>query len=259
MTHKITIIGAGNVATHLASAFSAFKGVEINIYSRTFQKAEALALMTNAKALEKLSDISPDTDLVLIATTDSSVSDVAAEISRINGIVAHTSGSVPLGILSAHHARAGVFYPLQSFTASEKVNFKDIPIFLEATDSETLQTLHETATLISNNVYEADSARRAKLHIAGVLTNNFTTALMGYTEEILKSEGLPLTTVRPLAEMTLKKSFSIGPQAAMTGPAKRGDLDTIKKQLDAIHDPDLKNIYTTLTQAILNKFSPNEH
>lgn len=254
MIKNIVIIGAGNVATHLSKALHD-KGFTISgIASARGVSARILADKLSVPTV-KLEDIPADTDLVLIATNDSSVEDVAASIPEIHGIVAHTSGSVPLSILSAHHKHAAVLYPLQTFSKDVSVDVSEVPFFIEATDKETHENIKSLASAISKRVHEADSSVRSVLHIAGVFSSNFPICLLQIVKNLLLEVNLPFDTVQPLVEATIAKAFDVGPEAAMTGPARRGDIPTIDKQESKLRGEDFE-IYKHITNKILECYHP---
>ena len=110
--------------------------------------------------------------------------------------------------------------------------------------------------MLSQVVKEADSFVRSRLHIAGVLSSNFPIYLLEMTKRVLQEVDLPLDTVAPLVEATIAKTFTIGPESAMTGPARRGDVAIIKKQMSAIENDNDREIYELISKAILKEFHP---
>lgn len=248
----LSIIGAGNVASHLAREFHA-RGCRISTVAAShIDSARRLAAEVDAKAVEpSMTDV--DVDFVLIAVSDSAVGDVAATIPTGRAMVAHTSGSVPLETLSARHAKAGVFYPLQTFSRDVKVDISRVPIFTEASDAETHQRLDTLARTLSRHVYHADSERRKSLHVAGVLTSNFPVYLLEIARRQLAEAGFPLDVVQPLAEATIAKAFEVGPYDALTGPARRGDIDVTRRQAAMLPD-DHREVYQAITNCILHDY-----
>lgn len=247
---RIAIIGAGNVASHLADILSE-KGHKIEaVVSKSGKSAELIALKTGGMASDDISRLPSGLDLIIISVTDAAVSDVAVQLPVTDAIVAHTSGSIPLDVLS-HHPRRGVFYPLQTFSKDVDVKMKDVPFFIESADTGTLEELESLAREISPKVFRADSATRAKLHIAGVLSSNFPIYLLEMARQILAEAGLPLDTVRPLAEATVSKAFTTSPLDALTGPARRGDISVIRRQSATFSNPLEKAVYDSLSNAIL--------
>lgn len=252
---KIAFVGAGNVATHLAeNLYQA--GFNINmIVARHLESAASLASRVGAVPTADICDIDSSTDLVIISTTDTAVKDVAGTLPHIKGVVAHTSGSVPLDVLSARHEHAAVIYPLQTFSKNSEVDMSRVPFFTEATDDTSLELADVVAASFGGRVCHAGSEVRAKLHIAGVLACNFPVYMFEMARKVLAKAGLPLDTVRPLVDVTVDKAFNIGPVKAMTGPARRGDLATVEKQMAQINDPLDKEIYGLISQAIYKEFN----
>lgn len=251
----ISIVGAGNVALHLAEVLHD-AGLRIDrIVARHMDSAARLAYRVGAQPSADLTDIDKNTGLVIIATTDASVKDVAAALPRIDGVVAHTSGSVPLDVLAEYHERAAVIYPLQTFSKDSYVNLSRVPFFTEATDIYSLDVADTVAGSFGGRVRHADSEIRAKLHIAGVFACNFPVYMFEMARRALAGVGLPLDIVRPLVDVTVDKAFGIGPMKAMTGPARRGDIATMEKQMSQLADPVEKAIYDLVSQAIYKEFN----
>jgi len=251
---KVVIIGAGNVATRLGLAIKDRGYNIVAVAARTDVSAKKLAEKLSCKVLNAVSEIPSDCDLVLIATTDAAISTVAENIPQVKGFVAHTSGSIPLSVLATRHQRAAVIYPLQTFSKDIDVDVTEVPFFTEATDKETLAMADAVVGTLSHTCKHADSSIRAKLHVAGVLSSNFPIYLLEMTKRVLAETGLPLSTVQPLVYTTIAKAFAVGPQAALTGPARRGDVKVIEKQLNSLCSASDKAIYTAISDAILNDY-----
>ena len=252
---KIALIGAGNVATHLAvNLYQAGFNICM-VVARHIESATALASRVGAVPTANIGDIDSDIDLAIISTTDTAVKDVAGTLPHIRGVVAHTSGSVPLDVLSVRHEHAAVIYPLQTFSKNSEVDMSRVPFFTEATDNESLELADAVAGSFGDHVFHAGSDIRARLHIAGVFACNFSVYMFEMARKALAEAGLPLDTVRPLVDVTVDKAFNLGPMKAMTGPARRGDIATVEKQMSQIGDPLEKEIYSLISQAIYKEFN----
>lgn len=250
---RAAVVGAGNVATHLAVGLDR-AGVDIAaVCSRDPAHAARLAEKVGAAVCARPANVPSDVDLVLVAVSDSSVAEVSAQLPEIRGIVAHTSGSVPLERLSERHARAAVLYPLQTFSRDVPVNLSEVPFFTEATDDSVLGSVDAIARMLSEHVYHADSRRRAHLHVAGVLSSNFTVYLLEECREVLSRAGFPLDVVRPLVGATMSKAFAVGPHEAMTGPARRGDLAVVERQAAMLSGPSAE-IYRLISEQIYGMY-----
>ena len=246
---KVSIIGSGNVARHLIHAFQSNSKIElVQVFAR------------NKKSLTHLLDSNSVTsdytqlqaaDVYIIAVSDDAIAEVSSQLPFENQLVVHTSGTVPLTTLESKNRR-GVFYPLQTFSKDKAVNFKTIPICLEAENEKDLQTLNQIASTISDAVYQINSEQRKALHVAAVFVNNFVNHLYQMGNEICDNNNVPFDVLKPLIQETANKIVSLSPKEAQTGPAKRNDLTTIEAHQQFLTDENLSTIYTLLTQSIQN-------
>ncbi|SDR74568.1 Rossmann-like and DUF2520 domain-containing protein [Gramella sp. MAR_2010_147] len=245
---KVVIIGAGNVATHLYQSFSKSKQLDvIQVFNRN--KQHLYFVEDPTKRVSSLEAIQ-EADLYLIAIRDEAIEEIAEKLDSKNGIVAHTSGSQPLTILSKFE-NYGVFYPLQTFSKNKAVNFREIPLCLEANSEKNLNFLKKIASRISDRVFEVNSDQRKALHVSAVFINNFSNHLFTLAADFCKKEELPFDILRPLIKETVNKLESLDPYSAQTGPALRNDQKTIAAHLEML-DEDRKKIYTILTESIQN-------
>jgi predicted short-subunit dehydrogenase-like oxidoreductase (DUF2520 family) len=246
---SVSIIGSGNVAQHLISAFEKADGIElVQVYSRNpkanFPDLKSIAFTQN------LNELKP-ADLFIIAVSDDAIASVSEQIPFTDKLVVHTSGSVTMENL-CNSNRKGVFYPLQTLSRKKEINFKEVPLCLEAETNLDLQLLHKVASAISNNVYEIDSNQRKSLHVAAVFVNNFTNYLFQIGNDICEKNGIPFDILKPLIRETANKINTLSPKEAQTGPAKRGDTSTINKHLDFLTNPNQKELYKLLTKSIID-------
>ena len=68
-----------------------------------------------------------ESELYIIAVSDSSVENVSELIKNENALVAHTSGSLPKEILKGNYRKAS-FYPLQTFSKTKDLDYSKIPL-----------------------------------------------------------------------------------------------------------------------------------
>jgi predicted short-subunit dehydrogenase-like oxidoreductase (DUF2520 family) len=92
--------------------------------------------------------------------------------------------------------------------------------------------------------------QRTRYHATAVVAANHLVALMGHVEKLAEAAGLHLEDFLGLAEQALDDVRSLGPQAALTGPASRGDMATIDAHLAAIPESE-RSTYVTLANAAL--------
>lgn len=247
---KIVFLGSGNVATHLAKAFMAAGQEVLQVWSNTPANAKALADSIGGTAILDLEALDLHADLYLIAVKDEAIMELAAALPKLDGVVAHTSGATSIDVLRGHK-RSGVFYPLQTFSKQKFIDLSDTPLCLEASDSATMSLLENAAKLISTASYPIDSEKRRVLHLAAVFACNFSNHLyqMGYS--IMQQHSLPFELLKPLIMETARKVQDAVPFDVQTGPAVRGDAETMTKHLALLDDrPELKQVYETLSESI---------
>ena len=254
---RITLIGSGNVATHLAAAFKNAGHNIVQIYSRTLQNAALLAYHVKAEAIDDLQAINPQTDLFVIAVKDDVIGPIAQQLAKYGYPIVHTSGATDLYALLAFADNVGVFYPLQTFSKTKEVDFRNVPLCLESTDTALAKTLQELAQTVSNKVYFIDSDKRKALHLAAVFACNFPNYLYNIAQEILAKQDIDFELLRPLILETAEKVQQNLPADVQTGPAIRNDEITMQNHLQLLIDePQLQQLYNLLSQGIIKLETP---
>ena len=255
MINSVTIIGSGNVATHLAKAIYNV-GVEIKcIYSPTLAHCQLLASDVNAVATDNIHAINLDVDLVIISIKDDAIKEIVESLKNCNAIIVHTSGGVNIDVFNGISDKCGVLYPLQTFSKNRDLDFTKVPLFIEAKDNEVFAEIELFAKRLSNSVIEADSNRRKIMHVAAVFACNFVNHCYDISSRILEKEGLSFSTLLPLIEETTKKIYEIPPHDAQTGPARRGDSAVMNAHLEQIKSPHLQDIYKLLSKSITDSYN----
>jgi predicted short-subunit dehydrogenase-like oxidoreductase (DUF2520 family) len=249
---RITIIGSGNVATHLSAAFKNAGHRIVQVYSPTMQNAALLAYHVGAEAIDKPDNINPETDLFIIAIKDDAIGEVARQLSVYHKLIIHTSGATPLSVLSDITPFAGVFYPLQTFSKVRELDFWNVPLCIEGTDETIAKTLTQLAQSISNKVYPVNTDQRKILHLAAVFACNFPNYLYEVARQLLQQHDMQFDIIRPLIDETAKKVQDNLPAAVQTGPAVRNDEKTMDAHLELLKEqPELQLIYRLLSQGII--------
>jgi predicted short-subunit dehydrogenase-like oxidoreductase (DUF2520 family) len=254
---RITIIGSGNVATHLSAAFKNAGHRIAQVYSRDMQNAALLAYHVGAEAIDDLKSITADTDIFIIAAKDDAIAEVIPQLSGFKKLIAHTSGAVDMQLIQNITEQAGVFYPLQTFSKTKELNFREVPLCIEGATEDITKELEELARSISNNVYRVSSAQRKILHLAAVFACNFTNHLYTISQQLLAQNNMSFDMLRPLIIETADKIKEHSPADVQTGPAVRNDEQTMKKHLQMLSNPKLQELYTLLSQDIIKNRNSN--
>jgi predicted short-subunit dehydrogenase-like oxidoreductase (DUF2520 family) len=249
---RITLIGSGNVATHLGAAFKNAGHRIIQVYSRDAQNAALLAYHIGSEAIDDLCNIDPGTDIFLITITDDAIAQVAPELVKYDKLIVHTSGATDIQALLNITQKAGVFYPLQTFSKTKEVNFWNVPLCIEGADENITKTLTELAQTISNKVYMISSAQRKTLHLAAVFACNFPNYLYGVAQQLLAAQNMDFDILRPLILETAEMVQEHLPAGVQTGPAIRKDQQTMFTHLQMLNnEPELEQLYRLLSQGII--------
>lgn len=255
--HKIVIVGCGNVAWHIAQHLSTLKKHDLFVYNHQPNSClKEFDALYRCKTFASLDEVIDTADFYVIAVSDSSISKIETRINlkKPDALIMHTSGSVELSELGERAHQGAAFYPLQTFTKSDTVNWPEIPIIIEADNEATRARTRNFALQFSNNIVFADYKKRLKIHVAAVLVNNFTNALYNAALDLLndkKSDQYNIELLLPLIKQTVKKLEHLSPDKAQTGPAKRGDDLVIEKHLQVLDKKgELKKIYKHLTKLI---------
>lgn len=264
---KITILGSGNVATHLALALRQAGHQIVQIWSRDFDHAEQLAELVYAEPTNRLNLLYPTSDVYILAVSDDALFDLALDFQMREALVVHTSGSVSMNVLRPMSRHYGVLYAPQSFVRTVAMDYSQLPFCLEASDEESMKKLEMLARSVSENIYHISSSERQWLHVASVMVNNFGNALNALAQDLLKKQGISFEILRPLIQITAEKAMlSIkahdNPEEEptlwrlQTGPAVRGDEKTLSRHVAMLKEsPDLQRLYEMMTEIIINATS----
>lgn len=254
---KIVLIGAGNVATHLGQALQDAGYRIVQVYSRTESSASVLAQLLVADFTTSIEAIISDADLYVVALKDTALQDLAACLvkGREQALFVHTAGSMPMDLWKGLTTRYGVLYPMQTFSKQRKVEFRNIPFFIEASAPEELALLHEVAGRLSSSVYEITSEQRKYLHLSAVFACNFVNHMYALSAHILGKHGIPFEVMLPLIDETAMKIHELVPSQAQTGPAIRYDENVIRKHLSLLADePAMQELYEKLSKSIYKQY-----
>lgn len=254
---KIVIAGAGRVAWHLGKRLKS-KGLPVaQVISRTPQHAAALAAALRCQWTINRAEVIPDADWLLIAVRDDAIDEVAASLaSRApNALATHTSGGTPGKVLEPYFRRFGVFYPLQSFSFEHTPLWSKIPFCVDAGNEDDVLFLKKIAKTIGNLVYRVNDDQRASLHVAAVFANNFANHCFAIAEKLLDEKKMPFEMLHPLMQETIAKAISDSPAIMQTGPAVRGDEDTIGRHLKQLENhPAWQELYEKMSASIRSGF-----
>jgi predicted short-subunit dehydrogenase-like oxidoreductase (DUF2520 family) len=243
---QIVLIGSGNVAFHLAKAFTEAQIPVSQIFGRNTTELQKIS---EQFSIPFSTETLADADLYIISVSDSSIAEVSALIKNENALVTHTSGSVSREALSGNY-RKSVFYPLQTFSKSKNLDYSKIPFFIDAENENDEEILKNLVSKISKNVMLANDEKRKYIHLTAVFACNFVNHLYARAKEISDSQGIPFDYFLPLIDETTQKIHELEPKLAQTGPAIRNDEKVLKLHESLLTDEEKLKIYKTLNESI---------
>lgn len=243
---SIVILGTGNVAQNLFE--SLYQNDEVNLVAVVGRSVNSLAFFKDRTEITTDWTNLPKADIYIMAIKDDAIFKVSEKL-EINGLLVHTSGAVSIDALSKH-AHTGVCYPLQTFTKNKILEFKNIPICIEAKKEKDLTLLKTVAQMVSGTVEHINSSQRKALHVSAVFVNNFTNHLFGIGKQICEQNDMDFTLLKPLIKETVEKLDVLTPKQAQTGPARRGDQKTLHSHLQLLKEDQHRQIYKLLSNAI---------
>lgn len=261
MIRRITLLGSGHVAKSISAEFIE-KGFCIDqVYSRNLSHALSLVeylqgnFQTSAiQSISELDQINPDSDLYLLAVKDDAIMSLAMRLSSIlspDKFIAHCSGASPLNLIPEYFINRCCMWPMRSFRG-QKLDWSEVPIFISG-QAETLKQIQIFCEHFTKRVYPIEDHDKAMVHLAAVFANNFTNYNLRIAEEILNKSGLPLQVLQVMMHTMMQELFTKGPSQTQTGPAARGDLQTLENQIQLLktHFPKYELLYKTYSDLIL--------
>jgi predicted short-subunit dehydrogenase-like oxidoreductase (DUF2520 family) len=247
---KTVIFGSGNVATVLGEIIAAAGHPLLQIVARNEERAVTLARALGCANATRYSGIDLTADLYIVALSDSALGTLGRHLTLPNKLVVHTAGAIPLGVLRDVSDRTGVLYPLQSLRAAMRP-FPPIPLLVDAGRPADRQTLETFARTLSDQVWQADDSTRLKLHLAATITNNFTNYLYTLAAGFCEREKIDFSILLPLIRETANRLDRYPPGDVQTGPAVRGDRETIDRHLKILDNyKEISNLYELFTNLI---------
>ena len=225
---RIRLIGKGRAAMSLARALDRAGWQIMGLLGRTDDFASAGA----------------GTDLLVLAVPDSAIATVAEMVEPGDAVVAHMSGSLGLDVLSPHARRGGV-HPLVALPNAEVGASRLVGAWFGVCGDPMMARV---VSDLGGQSFEVSDEQRAAYHAAAAVASNHLVALMGQVERIAEGVGVPPQAYVQLAAGALDNVAALGPADALTGPAARGDWETLVRHLQAI-DPSERPAYLALADA----------
>ena len=192
-----------------------------------------------------LDDAAVDVDMVIIATPDRAIAEVARAIRTVDETaIVHLSGACGLDVLAPHTRRASVHALMtlpDGATGAARLPGGWFAIAGDAVGGEVVAAL-------GGRSFEVADDDRALYHAAAAVASNHLVVVLGQVERLAAAAGVPFAAFLPLIRASVDGVAALGAQRALTGPAARGDEETIERHLRAIDESE-RPLYRGLSNA----------
>jgi predicted short-subunit dehydrogenase-like oxidoreductase (DUF2520 family) len=200
--------------------------------------------------------------VVLLAVPDAAIGSVATELARDETIesrhaVLHLSGLLDRGALAAlapTGAALGSFHPLQTVSdpASAPERLRGAYAGIEG-DERALAAGRELADSLGMTPVTIPPDAKPAYHAGAAIAANYTVVLAAVAQRLATSAGVTPDVARRLYLPLIRgavANLEIGPVAALTGPVRRGDAETVAAHLRALPPGD-RELYLLLAREAL--------
>ncbi len=260
----VAVIGAGRVGTAMAVLLRRAGHTIVAVAGSARTHDRAARFLPDVPVLRNL-EAARGAGVILIGTPDAAIEPVCAELVRAGAVredaaMVHLSGATGLDALEPA-AASGIdvmsVHPLQTCPDVEAAVGR-IPgsAFAVTGRSERAYELGERiATEVGGRPFRLEDRMKPLYHAAAVFASNYLVAVTALAEELERAAGVPdpAGALEPLQRATLDNVWSFGPAAALTGPAVRGDAETVQVNLEALrtHAPGAIPAYVALADLAL--------
>lgn len=244
----ISIIGAGRLGTSLGRALAA-RGYRLRAVAcrRLASALESRAIIGQGRALTDAAEAAARGEIIILALPDGRIAAAAARLARApidwtRRTVLHTSGRLTAAALEPLRARGAAvasFHPAQAFPdkRTPPSRFRGITFGVEG-DPKGLALARRLSRSLGGHALEISADTKPLYHAACILASNHAVLLWQTAAEWLNRAGVAAPEagrlIGRLAEGTLLNVKKLDPEAALTGPIVRGDMETVEAHLQAL-------------------------
>ncbi len=240
---RLGILGGGRAAWAFGSAWTRIGWPISGVWLRDSSHSHIAELLETARM--DLADLCAESELLLIAVSDRAISEVAAMIPQTDALIFHASGA----LLSMRNGFS--LHPLKSLPPIGEPS--DLEGTLLVFEGEHRRTAKLIATAIGARFAEVAPDQKALYHAAAVFGANYVAASLEIAKRLMNRAGVhdAKQDLVALALSAVENWRNHDDAKRFTGPAARGDSDTIAKHIDALRDePQLAQIYELLADEI---------
>ncbi len=260
MNSSIVLIGQGRVGASLAQHLERSQ-ISIEVAGRQELRDPHSALWKNishAGAQEPYCGT-----LIVLAVPDGEIPHVVERLTTCIAhshriVVVHTAGAHTESILEPLRAigcSVGTMHPFQTFPTCDTALLRDIPWGVRGSEFVVDIVTPVVAALGGKLIHlRGTEEDQALYHATAVMASNFQHVLYHCAKEMASRLGIaPEELLPPIVNTTAAIAMKNvhDTHATITGPAARGDTETLEKHRQALSVlPDVQNVYNAMTQYI---------
>ncbi|MDP4089730.1 MAG: DUF2520 domain-containing protein [Bacillota bacterium] len=255
-------MGAGKVGFSLGKFFTVTNLNVRGYYSRSEASAREAAEFTNTAYFREVQDLIKNSDIIFITVPDDEIFSVYSSIKNnsLNGkILCHCSGSLSSNIFSGIDDFDAFSYSIHPifpiYNKYESYRYLKDAVFTIEGHPRFLNALTELFERCKVKILPIQQSDKRLYHLAAVTVSNLFLALVkrscGYLKQYGFSEEEALQALYPLMLSNINNALDKGVLNALTGPAERGDLNTIAGHIDVI-PAEHRSAYRDLTRELIS-------
>ncbi|MGA7219110.1 MAG: DUF2520 domain-containing protein [Candidatus Sulfotelmatobacter sp.] len=262
---RITIVGAGNVASALATSLrdAGYKIGQIISRAGASSLRRAKLLARQARTVATTAEqVLITSDVVWFCVPDKSIADAAKSLAAAadwhGKIALHSSGALTsdeLATLRRRGAAVASAHPLMTFVRNSRPSLAGVPFAIEGSP----KAAHAARAIVldlGGKPFSIEKRHKEAYHAWGMFASPLFTALLAASECVAEAAGISRKTARnralPILKQTLANYERLGAPGAFSGPIARGDVATVRKHLSVLQKiPQAKDVYLALARAAL--------
>jgi predicted short-subunit dehydrogenase-like oxidoreductase (DUF2520 family) len=266
MSKVINIIGAGRLGKTIAKLIVRHHAGTIGgVYARSLEAAQsATDFIGEGMPCCDLQTI-PPADFTLIATPDDTIAETAVKLCqhaaiKKHSVFIHCSGVLTSDVMAAvrlKQAKTVSIHPMKSFSDPDAAvaSYAGTYCAIEG-EVDALEPAAELFRAFGSIVYPIDKNKKPLYHAAGVFASNYLVTLANQAVSCLNDSGVDESMSLKIVLSLMKGSLdnierSMSPMEALTGPIKRGDVETLQTHLASFPNQTRRTLYAALGQATL--------
>ena len=260
---QVNFIGAGKLGKNIAKQIVVNKAATIQGICNSRSGVDAVNFIGQGRIYKSINAL-PPADLTFITTPDDDIQTCCEKLAKSNNlrkesIVVHCSGALTSDqLISVKKKNCSVAsaHPLRSFIEENTLQSGDAHCAIEG-DKDAVERLSQLFSAIGYLVYPVDRSKKIIYHAAGVFASNYLVTLYESALFCLKEADIEDITAMKMTINLMKNTLenieiTQSAERSLTGPIKRGDLNTISQHLRVLSKMELSELYKKLGLMTLN-------